>query len=269
MLGPLIAAGASLAGGLIGQQNQNNAIKSQEAQAERNIALQKEFAQSGIQWKVQDAQKAGIHPLYALGANTTAFSPVSIGTPSGNPMGEGLARMGQDLSRAVTATSTTGQRANALMTGLATENAGLQNELLRAQIAKLKAQVGPPIPTADNNPWAIPGQAATLWSDSVKPKPHEITATRGDVMHQEPGPMPALGFANTGTGYMPIPSKDIKDRIEDMGILPWIWGAVNNIAPNFGLFHSPPGHIKLKEDEYWYYHPKQEYRIGKKGQIPW
>lgn len=45
----------------------------------QNNATQREFAQNGIQWKVEDAKKAGIHPLYALGASTAspsfAFQP--------------------------------------------------------------------------------------------------------------------------------------------------------------------------------------------------
>jgi hypothetical protein len=35
-----------------------------------NIAMQRQFAQEGIGWKVADAKKAGIHPLFALGAST-------------------------------------------------------------------------------------------------------------------------------------------------------------------------------------------------------
>lgn len=42
---------------------------------EYNAALQREFAQHGIQWKVADAQAAGVHPLYALGGGTPSFSP--------------------------------------------------------------------------------------------------------------------------------------------------------------------------------------------------
>ena len=41
----------------------------------KNAALQREFAQSGIQWKVADAKKAGLHPLAALGAQTASASP--------------------------------------------------------------------------------------------------------------------------------------------------------------------------------------------------
>jgi len=62
MLGPILGAASSLIGGIMGQNSQNNAIKSQENMAAQNIALQKEFAQSGIQWKVADAKAAGVHP---------------------------------------------------------------------------------------------------------------------------------------------------------------------------------------------------------------
>lgn len=36
----------------------------------KNRNFQREFAQNGISWKVADAKRAGIHPLYALGAST-------------------------------------------------------------------------------------------------------------------------------------------------------------------------------------------------------
>lgn len=74
-VGAAIAAGASY---LQGQKN-----RSAQNQANRdNAALQREFAQMGIQWRVKDAQKAGIHPLYALGANTTPATPSHVAPES-------------------------------------------------------------------------------------------------------------------------------------------------------------------------------------------
>jgi hypothetical protein len=46
-----------------------------------NIEMQKDFAQHGISWRVKDAKEAGLHPLAALGAQTTSFSPSSVGAP--------------------------------------------------------------------------------------------------------------------------------------------------------------------------------------------
>ena len=50
---------------------------SDQKTAKKNIKYQREFAQKGIGWRVQDAKESGIHPLYAIGANTASFQPVS------------------------------------------------------------------------------------------------------------------------------------------------------------------------------------------------
>ena len=68
MLNFLGSIAAPLIGGLF-----NNRRQDQQSD------LQREFAQNGIRWKVADAEAAGIHPLAALGAQTTPYQPVSIG----------------------------------------------------------------------------------------------------------------------------------------------------------------------------------------------
>lgn len=151
-IGPAIAAGASLLGGFLGREHQ-------EDQRAHNEALQREFAQSGIQWKVADAKKAGIHPLYALGS--PSISPaVSV---QGDPLAGALSSMGQDISRAARATESNSERGSTtLVQNLALERAGLQNELLRTQIASVKArmgqggQVGPAIPVDEVTPFNVP-----------------------------------------------------------------------------------------------------------------
>lgn len=46
---------------------------------QQQIDLAREFAKNGIQWRVEDAKKAGLHPLYALGAGATASPPQLLG----------------------------------------------------------------------------------------------------------------------------------------------------------------------------------------------
>jgi len=150
MLGSLIGAGASLLGGLF---SSNSAKKAAAA----NAAMQKQFAQEGIQWKVEDAKKAGIHPLYALGANTTSFSPSYVGDTS---FGTGIANAGQDLSRAINATRSAPARDEAYLKtaqDLQLANAALQNEQLAIQNAKLRASPNPPMPSATDS-YLVPGQ---------------------------------------------------------------------------------------------------------------
>lgn len=113
--------------------------------------LQEKFAKNAIQWKVKDAQAAGIHPLYALGANTVSYSPVSVGST----WQDTLSGMGADLSRAASAVSTAGTRgADDAIGRLALERAGLENDLLRAQIASVGSRlaaphVGPAMPSVN------------------------------------------------------------------------------------------------------------------------
>lgn len=154
MLPALIAAGSSLIGGLMGN-----------ARAEKNDAMQREFAQSGIQWKVEDAKKAGIHPLAALGAQTVSYQPQQIGTD----LSTGVAQMGQDISRAVDATRTTTGRAGAVAKTIEDLNLtkmGLENELLATQIAKLR-QAGhpPPMPGPGDDISLIAGQPSAISID--------------------------------------------------------------------------------------------------------
>ena len=91
MLSALIGAGASLASSLFKTSSDKKSAKKAAAQ---NYAQQKEFAQNSIRWKKEDAERAGIHPLYALGANTNSFAPTSVGTSSDF---SGLAQAGQDI----------------------------------------------------------------------------------------------------------------------------------------------------------------------------
>lgn len=145
---PLLGSIGSSIAGWFGAQEQN---KTQMEMAQRNIDLQREFATTGIQWRVRDAKKAGVHPLYALGANTTSFSPVSVGTV--NEMAP-FANMGQDLSRAAAAMAGPSARANAvgavssameLKAGqLRLENMELQNQALRAKLATINQPGTPP-----------------------------------------------------------------------------------------------------------------------------
>lgn len=71
---------------------------------QKNYNMQKEFAKSGLRWRVEDATAAGLHPLAALGANISSPSPISVGSSMGFKPGQDyswLAKLGQDIGRAV------------------------------------------------------------------------------------------------------------------------------------------------------------------------
>lgn len=125
----------------------------QKEMAAQNIQLQKDFAQQGIRWKVEDAKAAGIHPLYAIGASGTSFSPVSIGNLPESDYATSFRNMGQDISRAVNATRTADEREDAFTKSaqaLDLEGKKLDNDIKRASLAssvqRLKQTANPPLP---------------------------------------------------------------------------------------------------------------------------
>jgi len=146
--GAVVAGGSSLLSGILGRKAQNKANAQSLELARQNIQLQRDFAQHGIRWKVDDAKAAGIHPLYALGANTHSFSPVSAGMTPEDGLAQGMANMGQNLGSAIERTRTANERHESKIRELQVERGELENTLLRSQINALNAphQVGPPGP---------------------------------------------------------------------------------------------------------------------------
>lgn len=92
--GSLISTGGGLVGGLFGKKSAKKAAK-------REYRRQKEFAQNQIQWKVADAKKAGLHPLYAMGGGSSSYSPnIMAGQdPMGTAIAEGAQTMGQAYAK--------------------------------------------------------------------------------------------------------------------------------------------------------------------------
>lgn len=152
MLEALLSAGTKLLGGFLGQKSQDEANEIAKQTAQNNINLQRQFAQEGIQWKVADAKAAGIHPLYALGASTTSFSPVSVGVSGASPLASALGDMGQDISRAAGAMrsdkggaiSGVAQRQLLQSNELDLDNKRLNNLILKQKLAAATAPGTPP-----------------------------------------------------------------------------------------------------------------------------
>lgn len=163
MLGPIISGIGSVLGGLFGQNNQKKQMQAQ-------MDAQKEFAQKGIRWRVEDAKAAGIHPLAALGAQTTSFSPIGI---PGSPLAEGMSQAGQEIGRAIEAKGTTAERAfNLKMQTLQLQRGELENQLLASQIARINSptQLPPPMPSAVSGSSATPGSVIDGQNTATPPE---------------------------------------------------------------------------------------------------
>lgn len=212
----IIGAGASLIGGSANRSAQEKANAQNLAwareQQTRNEALQREFAQTGIRWKVDDARSAGIHPLYALGAQTTSFSPTVVGADQqAASAGDGIAAAGQSIGRAVEAGLTRQERAVAgAQTALSLEKAQLENDLLRTEIdSKRRAMIGPAMP-ALGDPGVVPGTNVPL------PVPRPLGSTQTAF---EWGPFRMTHHPNPGELSQDALEKDLGEPADMYGLL--------------------------------------------------
>lgn len=159
----LAGAGIGALGDLIGG---DRSAKSAEAQAAQNVAYQREFAQNGIRWRVEDAKAAGLHPLYAIGAAGASFAPNPI-TVQDKGIGSAFEKMGQGLTRAVAAQETQDQAdMRDLQKRLITSQ--INESDARAQLARSQAAVtGSPVSfpytgAMDGSPYHRPMEAYPL-----------------------------------------------------------------------------------------------------------
>lgn len=88
-------------GGLVegiigGIHNRNDELSGREEQR-KDRELQEQSMQHGISWRVKDAQEAGIHPLFALGANLPVSSP-TIRSGSDTSWASGFGRAAQSVA---------------------------------------------------------------------------------------------------------------------------------------------------------------------------
>lgn len=71
----LFAAGSSLIGGIGNWLNGKANRRAQQSANSQNYQAQKEFYQNSVGWRVADSKRAGVNPIYGLGADSTSFTP--------------------------------------------------------------------------------------------------------------------------------------------------------------------------------------------------
>lgn len=240
MIGALISAGSSILGGILGN-------KSAKKAAAQEHARQVQFAQNGIQWKVQDAKKAGIHPLYALGANTVSYSPTQIG-----PTDFGFSQAGQDIGRAIDSGRSANERTAALSSraaALQLQNMELQNQKLASEIALTNQAGTPPPPITENA--VITGQGVSM--QPVPQSPAVIGQPARDA-----GINPEITFTQGVRGYIPQVSENTKKALEDMPLGETQWEIRNRVMPSLGnrsATTAPPKSWLPYGSNTWKYEP--------------
>lgn len=239
MIPALIGAAAGISGGMMGN-------KANEKARQQEYQQQKEFAQSGIQWKVQDAEKAGIHPLYALGANTVSYSPQSVGGPDYNFVGDA----GQNIGRAIDATrSGPAKQVAAQITALQIEGLRLDNEFKRTQVASALAtarQVSTPgLPSTGQVPIG-PGIAGQGDTPQIDGPTINLTKKIGPVAPGKPeseyGFAPEIAWYEGKNQWMgPQIPQSLSESYENDTFGRWGWQIRNRGLPMISKdWYNPP-----------------------------
>jgi hypothetical protein len=165
----MITAGGALAGGAMSD-------RSARISASKQRQMDIEFAKNQIQWKVADAKKAGLHPLYALGASGS-YAPTNI----------------------IQGQSTTGSQLGAAASAIGdmVAQSAHQKKQLAAQAPLIQAQVN-----------AANQAAGRDFAESALALSRQKRVEQEILNESRPPPLYKFWHDNINGGIVPIPDQD-------------------------------------------------------------
>lgn len=190
----------------------------------KNYEMQKEFAQNSLQWKVEDAKKAGLHPLAAVGAQGYTANPSFVGSN----FGEGLAKFGSALGGGINQDARDARREAEEERKLQLENMRLQNEQIKAQIDNIRKK-------SDVMSEVMP---------SVTKPPHllqKLNVGRGELKKPDPDKKPSKALAVDANDWLVKAKPSLEMSHAGNGILKVTPNADGLSGQNFseGLLAKP------------------------------
>lgn len=253
-LGSVVSAVGSIAGGILGANSAQNV-------ASMNYEAQKEFAQNGIRWKVEDAKRAGIHPLYALGASTQGYSPTA-GYTGDFGISDAAAQLGQGYERAQQAKMTKEERdkqdiRDAIQDMAALEDLNQKRRMNDAQIRLANSEIFRNFALSTNAlrktglPPAMPGglggviagQGNSYATGQTTPEISSVVTSEKGTPSVQAGSPPDVRFYRTiSGGRAPLPTEEAGDAMDAALGAGLQWSFRNNLVPwlaNFFPINDP------------------------------
>lgn len=197
-----IQAGLDLYGGGAADRANRRAMQKQ-------YDLGVQFDSTAIQRRVADAEKAGVHPLFALGASPAQGPSLSV-VPS--EKGEAF----RAVSRSIGNRKTPAERAFEMVQLEEMKSRTALNFAQASAIASDQARLGQQSNTTGPLP---PGTVKDVASEQISSKEDDPATQAGDL----------LGFRKMligrRGGYMMVPDPQSSEIFENLGPLGWVLGA--------------------------------------------
>lgn len=236
LFGDVAGAVGSVVGGALGLAGSAASNANAAAINKFNYKAQKEFAQNSIRWRVADAKAAGLHPLAALGAQSSGYTPSA--TIGDSPDFSFLQDVGQNIGRAIDAKRTNRERVEQerkqnLLFKEELKGRRLQNQETQTRIDSMKwdmameaarnaersvrtQQQVPVMPSLGRDGSVIPGQGDATSPAGIEAKPAEIVVNDPQTRTAEAGSHPDKRWLRTSTGgYQPVRSEAAQQALED------------------------------------------------------
>lgn len=231
-IGSVLGGVGSIIGGSKGASSAKSINAAQMQLAKEQFDFQKDYVKNRLQWQVEDAQKAGLHPMVAAGLSPASFSPVSA---SLSPIDyDWVGEAGQSLAYAATKAKTNKQQEQAFQfqQQLGEEQLNgvrLDNELKVMQILGMVAQLnqtGPAAPDLNGGKNLIGGQNdSPFYISPSEIKASSSTGTQAGI------PPSVQWYQNPDGSVTRSMSEQAKQANEEDLINTVLWHYDNNVVP--------------------------------------
>lgn len=228
MLGSIISTIGNVAGGIF------------------NANKQEKFAKNALQWKAADAEKAGISKIFAMGAPTHSFNPVSIG-PDPSLSSAIDKQMGQGGQQSTTTGKVAG--VNHEITRAQLDGLKLDNDIKRAELAsKLAVATQPGAGGVLDRNFNPGGPDGVVFKSEIQPNrgPNDANLSYGL--------RPEIDMYRSKEGYVPAPPQNLSEVHENNAVMRWQWMLRNQLLPYFTDSHKTVP-FQAPEGTYWTFDP--------------
>lgn len=207
-IGAAIGAVGGLAGGLLSSSSNKNMVQKQ-------LDLQRDLALNSISYKVADAKRAGIHPLYALGAPSMGISPIAIEDKLGPALADASQNIGSTISKMQRQDATTMDQLNMQLLKSQIAESDARRGLLDSEAARNRQSLISHGPAPEME---VPesGQVPIRGAGLIKTKPAEVVSGKIGWPEASAGINPYYEEREIGNGLKMMVPRGEGDSIEEI-----------------------------------------------------